>query len=69
MHPLKKEIVLHIFVRQHLVSQNHFMKLFWQTLEKASGLEVQKGEFGADMLVEIQNDGPITIIMDTEDKK
>ncbi len=42
---------------------------FLETLEKESGLEVQKGEFGADMLVEIQNDGPVTIIMDTEDKK
>ena len=69
MHPLRKEIVLHIFVRPRLLSQNRFMKLFLQTLEKASGLEVQKGEFGADMLVEIQNDGPVTIIMDTEDKK
>lgn len=42
---------------------------FLSTLEKESGLEVQKGEFGADMLVDIQNDGPVTIILDTEDKQ
>ena len=27
------------------------------------------GEFGADMLIDIQNDGPITIVMDTEEWK
>ena len=42
---------------------------FLSTLEKESGLEVQKGEFGSDMLVDIQNDGPVTIILDTEDKQ
>ena len=33
--------------------------------------KVAKGEFGADMKVEIHNDGPVTIVMDTEiwDKK
>ncbi|MCL1972661.1 MAG: D-aminoacyl-tRNA deacylase [Endomicrobia bacterium] len=29
-----------------------------------SGLKVESGEFGADMLVEIHNDGPVTIILD-----
>lgn len=28
------------------------------------GLEVASGEFGADMLVEIHNDGPVTLILD-----
>jgi D-tyrosyl-tRNA(Tyr) deacylase len=28
------------------------------------GLAVAAGEFGADMLVEIQNDGPVTLILD-----
>ena len=28
------------------------------------GVETQSGEFGADMLVEIHNDGPITILFD-----
>ena len=32
---------------------------------KASGLKVETGEFGADMLVDIKNDGPVTIILDS----
>ena len=30
------------------------------------GLTVATGEFGADMQVEIMNDGPVTIILDTD---
>ena len=33
------------------------------------GKKVQTGEFGADMKVELLNDGPVTIIIDTKDKK
>ncbi len=29
------------------------------------GIPTQTGEFGADMLVEIHNDGPVTIILET----
>ncbi|NLC83959.1 MAG: D-tyrosyl-tRNA(Tyr) deacylase [Ruminococcaceae bacterium] len=28
------------------------------------GIPVQKGEFGADMLVSLQNDGPVTILLE-----
>lgn len=35
---------------------------------RQTGLDVQSGVFGADMLVNIQNDGPVTIIFDTEHK-
>ena len=28
--------------------------------------DVQSGEFGADMLCGIDNDGPVTIILDTD---
>jgi D-tyrosyl-tRNA(Tyr) deacylase len=31
---------------------------------RARGVEVATGEFGADMLVEIHNDGPVTLILD-----
>ena len=31
---------------------------------KSHGIPTQTGEFGADMLVEIHNDGPVTILMD-----
>jgi D-tyrosyl-tRNA(Tyr) deacylase len=30
---------------------------------KVTGLIIKSGEFGADMLVEIHNDGPVTIIL------
>ncbi|WP_305982077.1 D-aminoacyl-tRNA deacylase [Roseivirga thermotolerans] len=33
------------------------------------GKEVTSGEFGADMKVSLINDGPVTIIIDTKDKK
>jgi len=36
---------------------------FIETLKKL-GIETQSGEFGADMLVEIHNDGPVTILLD-----
>lgn len=36
---------------------------FIKTLGKL-GVETQSGEFGADMLVEIHNDGPVTILLD-----
>lgn len=32
---------------------------------RARGFHVETGEFGADMLVESANDGPVTIIFDT----
>lgn len=31
---------------------------------KETGIEVQSGEFGADMKVELLNDGPVTIIIE-----
>ena len=33
------------------------------------GKEIGSGEFGADMKVSLVNDGPVTIIIDTKDKK
>lgn len=33
---------------------------------KERGFEVQHGEFGADMAVDSLNDGPVTILFDTE---
>ncbi|MEE6727053.1 D-aminoacyl-tRNA deacylase [Pediococcus acidilactici] len=34
-----------------------------------TGIPVQTGEFGADMQVELVNDGPVTIILDTQNKE
>ena len=33
---------------------------------RSLGIAVETGEFGADMAVELLNDGPVTILMDTE---
>ena len=37
-------------------------------LEKDLGQKIQTGIFGADMQVELVNDGPVTIIIDTKQK-
>ena len=42
---------------------------FVKTLEIEIGKKVQTGEFGADMKVEILNDGPVTIIIDSKNKE
>ena len=41
---------------------------FCDTLASA-GVEVARGRFGARMLVEIANDGPVTIVLDTDGTK
>lgn len=42
---------------------------FVQILEKEINKKVQTGEFGADMKVELLNDGPVTIIIDSKNKE
>lgn len=42
---------------------------FCKRLEETWGKTVQTGEFGADMKVELLNDGPVTICMDTKNKE
>ena len=41
-------------------------ELFVQRLHEVSGREVLTGEFGAMMDVELVNDGPVTILMDSK---
>lgn len=41
-------------------------KKFISELEKETDREIKTGEFGADMKVELINDGPVTIIIDTK---
>jgi D-tyrosyl-tRNA(Tyr) deacylase len=43
-------------------------KLYEEFLEliKTSNLKVESGEFGADMKVQINNDGPVTIMLDSK---
>ena len=42
---------------------------FCEEMSKETGKEVKTGEFGADMKVELINDGPVTICMDTKNKE
>ena len=42
---------------------------FCKVLSSTIGKEVQTGEFGADMKVELLNDGPVTILMDSKNKE
>lgn len=42
---------------------------FCEKLALESQLNVETGEFGADMKVELLNDGPVTICMDTKNKE
>ena len=42
---------------------------FCKAMSEQLGKPVQTGEFGADMKVELLNDGPVTICMDTKNKE
>ena len=42
---------------------------FCNTLSDSFGKPVGTGEFGADMQIVLQNDGPVTICMDTKNKE
>ncbi len=42
---------------------------FCHTLQNDLGKDVQTGTFGADMKVELLNDGPVTILMDSKNKE
>jgi len=53
-------------------SHDHSIPLyeaFCNQLSAAIGKSVGTGEFGADMKVELLNDGPVTICMDTKNKE
>ena len=44
-------------------------EFFCRRLEEETGKRVGTGEVGADMKVELVNDGPVTICMDTKNKE
>ena len=45
------------------------MYLYFNKVLRRYGLQVEEGIFAADMKVELLNDGPITIWLDSEDLK
>lgn len=48
-------------------NQANELYLKFNELLKEKNINVQTGQFGADMLVTIKNDGPCTIILDSND--
>lgn len=46
---------------------NEYYEKFVSVLAEITGKEIKTGEFGADMKVELLNDGPVTIMLDTAD--
>jgi len=48
---------------------NPLYEAFIKECEKLMGKSVERGEFGADMQVELINDGPVTITIDTQNKE
>ncbi len=40
-----------------------------RSMLRQTGLDVVSGEFGAHMIVELENDGPVTIILDSDDRR
>ncbi|MCY7730658.1 D-aminoacyl-tRNA deacylase [Aerococcus urinaeequi] len=46
---------------------NKMYQLLNETLRNEYGLKVSEGEFGADMQVSLVNDGPVTIILDSDE--
>ncbi len=40
---------------------------FVEVLSEAASMEIQTGQFGADMKVELLNDGPVTVMLDSKD--
>ena len=53
---------------QHETSSPHYEE-YCRQLSDAIGKPVGTGEFGADMKVELLNDGPVTIIMDSKNRE
>ena len=45
---------------------NEYYELFIDELRK-SGINVETGSFGSDMKIELLNDGPVTILLDSEE--
>ena len=64
----RKVLQSYIHAAKHEISIPLY-KFFCQELSRAMRKNVGEGEFGADMKVELLNDGPVTICMDTKNKE
>lgn len=57
------------FVNAAAFEQGKELYGYMGKLLEAEGVPVKYGVYGGDMSVEIINDGPVTVIMDTKEKK
>ena len=48
---------------------NRLYEQFCEQLELETAKKIQRGFFGADMKVELLNDGPVTILIDTKNRE
>lgn len=70
LHALTKKGNRPSFIRAARPEQATLLyELFVKRLHEVSGREVLTGEFGAMMEVELINDGPVTILMDSKHKE
>ncbi|MGX6962346.1 D-aminoacyl-tRNA deacylase [Vagococcus xieshaowenii] len=56
------------FVEAEKPSEAKAMYEYFNETLRSEGLDVSTGQFGADMKVSLINDGPVTILFDTEQK-
>lgn len=55
------------FIKAMRPKRANELYMYFNTLLKEAGLEVECGIFQSDMKVELVNDGPVTIIIDSEE--
>ena len=55
------------FASEGPVRANELYEYFTEKVKALSECRTEKGVFGADMKVELLNDGPVTIILDTDE--
>ena len=56
-----------MLVKLYKVKEDPALEARLAELEKQGLTEVKHGEFGADMQVSLVNDGPVTILLDTDE--
>ncbi len=66
---LKKGIGLHLFKAARPEQAIPLYESFIKELDKILPTSIQSGEFGADMQVQLTNDGPVTIWIDSKNKE
>ena len=55
------------FVKEGAPDHAKQVRLRFNNALRAEGLDVKEGRFGAHLRVDIANDGPVTIVMDTDE--